>query len=137
MIRPLTHSVSIGFSLAALAIGAVPGFAQVQVPQSAAQESVWGQQQSIDPLSGGSGGFMELMRRLNRGTVDYGQMQRQQTEGLVNAADAFRLRQQELLKARPIVPTAPGVIVVPSTGVPVAPVAAPVVPVAAPAPAAR
>ncbi len=96
MTRFSPSTVLLGLSL--LALGAAPAQAQVQAPQSAAQESVWGQQQSIDPISGGSGGFMELMRRLNRGQVDYGQMQRQQTEGLTSAADAFRLRQQQLLK---------------------------------------
>lgn len=139
MTRFSTPVVLIGLSL--LALGAAPAQAQVQAPQSAAQESVWGQQQTIDPLSGGSGGFMELMRRLNRGTVDYGQMQRQQTEGLATAADAFRLRQQQLLKGG--APVVPGAVVAPIgsanvTPVVAAPVVAPVAaPAATPAPAVR
>lgn len=131
MARYLNQSVSVGLSFVALVLTAAPGLSQL-APQSGAQETVWGQQQTIDPLSGGSGGFMELMRRLNRGTVDYQQLQRQQNEGLVSAADAFRLRQQELLKAKPIVAPAPGVIVVPApvAAPPAAPLAAPIAPVA-------
>lgn len=104
-----------------------PAQAQVQAPQSAAQESVWGQQQTIDPLSGGSGGFMELMRRLNRGTGDFQQLQRQQNEGMVSAADAFRMRQQQLLKGNGNGAVVPGAVV-PGAVVPGAPVAAPVAP---------
>jgi hypothetical protein len=135
MTRFSSSTVFLGLSL--LALGIAPAQAQVQAPQSAAQESVWGQQQTIDPISGGSGGFMELMRRLNRGTVDYQQLQRQQNEGMGSAADAFRMRQQQLLKGgAPVVPgavAAPGAVVAPGA---VAPVLAPAATVAPAAPAA-
>jgi hypothetical protein len=125
MTRFSPSTVLLGLSL--LALGIAPAQAQVQAPQSAAQESVWGQQQTIDPISGGSGGFMELMRRLNRGTGDFQQLQRQQGEGMGSAADAFRMRQQQLLKGS--APVVPGAVVAPVPGA----VAAPVVPVLAPA----
>jgi hypothetical protein len=132
MTRFSSSTVFLGLSL--LALGIAPAQAQVQAPQSAAQESVWGQQQTIDPISGGSGGFMELMRRLNRGTGDFQQLQRQQSEGMVSAADAFRMRQQQLLKGgAPVVPGAivPGAAATP--GAVTGAVVAPVVPVLAPA----